>query len=69
MYVYKGSTICAGTVLLEGTAIEQGYAPIKVHNPPPPDTTPEDVRLAAFDRNVLSVKLVWDTVSVPSPAM
>ena len=32
-------------------------------------TPPDDVRLAAFDRNVLLVKLVWDTTVAPSPAM
>ncbi len=40
--------------------------PASRYTAPPP---PEDVRLAAFDRNVLLVKLVCDTVVVPSPAM
>jgi len=39
--------------------------PSRYTAPPPP----EDVRLAAFDRNVLLVKLVWDTIIAPNPAM
>jgi len=36
MYVCKGSSIFGCSVLLEGTAIEQGDPPIKVHSPTTP---------------------------------
>jgi len=39
--------------------------PSRYTAPPPPS----DVRLAAFDRNVLLVKLVWDRMVAPRPAM
>ncbi len=39
--------------------------PSRYTAPPPP----EDVTLAAFERNVLLVKLVWDTTIDPNPAM
>ena len=36
MFVYKGSSVSARNVLLEGTAIEQGDPPIKVDSPTTP---------------------------------